>query len=42
MGMSLAISKRIVEALGGTITFESTKNQGTTISFNLPVKPYSI
>ncbi len=37
MGMSLAICKRIVDAHGGTISFESSKDQGSTFTFVLPI-----
>jgi PAS domain S-box-containing protein len=37
MGMSLAICKRIVEAHGGTIAFESSKDQGSIFTFVLPI-----
>jgi PAS domain S-box-containing protein len=42
MGMSLAICKRIVEAHDGTITYESIKNQGSTFTLSLPIKPSAI
>lgn len=38
MGFSLAISKRIVEAHGGEITFKTALDQGTTFMVILPLK----
>jgi PAS domain S-box-containing protein len=38
MGMSLAISKRIVEAHGGKISVESSAGKGTIFAVNLPIK----
>ncbi len=37
MGMSLAICKHIVDAHGGTITFETSKDRGSTFTFVLPI-----
>ena len=36
-GIGLSISHAIVEKLGGSITFESVENEGTTFRINLPV-----
>ncbi len=36
-GLGLAICKAVIEAHGGTIWAESSEEQGTTISFSLPV-----
>jgi PAS domain S-box-containing protein len=38
MGMSLAICKRIVEAHGGKVSFESSAVKGTTFTISLPIK----
>ena len=35
-GLGLAVVKRLVEALGGSITFESEADKGTTFTINLP------
>ena len=37
MGMGLAISKKIIEDLGGTITYETERNKGTTFYIEIPV-----
>lgn len=36
-GLGLAISKSIVDRIGGTLTFVSTENKGTTFTVALPV-----
>jgi signal transduction histidine kinase len=38
MGFGLAIFKRIVEAHGGTIAFETVKEKGTTFTLTLPIE----
>ena len=37
-GLGLAVVKRLVEALGGAITFESKKGTGTKFTITLPIK----
>jgi signal transduction histidine kinase len=37
-GLGLAVTKRLVEALGGTITFESTIGKGTNFILGLPTQ----
>jgi signal transduction histidine kinase len=38
MGMSLAMCKRIIEAHGGKISFQTAKGKGTTFCIMLPLK----
>lgn len=41
-GLGLAITKRLVEAQGGEIDYESKSGEGTTFTFTLPIaKPHS-
>jgi signal transduction histidine kinase len=35
-GLGLAVIKRMTETLGGTVTFESQKDKGTTFTIRLP------
>ena len=35
-GFGLAVIKRMTEALGGTVTFESQEGKGTTFTIRLP------
>jgi signal transduction histidine kinase len=37
-GLGLAVTKRLIEALGGTITFESQEGKGTKFILSLPQK----
>ena len=36
-GLGLAVSKRIIEAHKGTLSFESKKGPGTTFTVSLPI-----
>jgi PAS domain S-box-containing protein len=38
-GFGLAVVKRMTEALGGTVSFESEKDKGTKFIIKLPIKP---
>ncbi len=40
-GVGLFLAKKVIDAHGGTILFESTEGQGSTFGFRLPVKKLS-
>jgi PAS domain S-box-containing protein len=40
-GFGLAVIKRMTEALGGTVTFESKEGKGTTFTVRLPQRPFT-
>jgi len=40
-GFGLAVIKRMTEALGGTVTFESQEGEGTTFMVRLPQSPFT-
>jgi signal transduction histidine kinase len=40
-GFGLAVIKRMTEALGGDVSFESKEGKGTTFTVRLPQKPFT-
>ena len=42
VGLGATLSKRIIEAHGGTICITSSINSGTTVSFSVPYTPQSV
>lgn len=40
LGLGLAIVKKLIETLGGDINFESKKDIGTTVSFQIKYEPF--
>ena len=40
MGLGLALTKQLVELMGGTISFESFEKSGSTFFFTLPCMPH--
>ena len=36
LGLGMSVARQVIEAHGGSIRVESTKGQGTTVTFNLP------
>jgi signal transduction histidine kinase len=38
-GLGLYITRKLVEAMGGSIIFSSSEGEGTSVTFTLPVKP---
>jgi signal transduction histidine kinase len=41
-GFGLAVIKKLTEALGGTITFESAKGKGTKFTVKFPISHYKL
>lgn len=38
-GLGFAITRHLIDLMGGTLTIESTEGQGTTVAFTLPLAP---